>query len=47
VKKRDTLKDLPGLYELSLAIGNSIDLVENCETFCHHLMLRKNLVAGH
>lgn len=37
------INDLSVSYELSLLIGNSTDLKENCENFLHVLMSRKNL----
>ena len=37
------VSDISLLYELSLAVGNSLDLRENCEIFLERLMARKNL----
>jgi len=37
------IHDLSVSYELSLLIGNSTDVKENCENFLHVLMSRKNL----
>ena len=37
------LEDIVVLYELSLAIGTSLDLRENCEKFLQVLVARKNL----
>jgi len=37
------IHDLSVSYELSLLIGNSPDVRENCENFLHVLMSRKNL----
>ncbi len=37
------LQDIHLLYELSLSIGNSTDIRENCERFLSTLMSRKNL----
>ena len=37
------LDDLSLLYELSLAIGTSLDLQENCAHFLNTLLARKNL----
>ena len=39
----DIFRDLSVLYELSLAAGQSLDLVSNCERFLSVLMGRKNL----
>jgi diguanylate cyclase (GGDEF)-like protein/PAS domain S-box-containing protein len=36
------MSDIAILYELSLAIGQSLDLEENCDLFCKTLMTRKN-----
>ncbi|MBE9031576.1 hypothetical protein IQ266_17730 [filamentous cyanobacterium LEGE 11480] len=38
-----TVQDLTLLYELSLSIGRSLDLKENCARFLKLLMARKNL----
>jgi len=35
--------DIMVLYELSLAVGASLDLEKACDVFCHTLMVRKNL----
>ena len=40
------LQDLSVLYELSLSVGRSIDLDENCGYFLRTLMARKNLDFG-
>jgi PAS domain S-box-containing protein len=37
------LRDIPLLYELSLAVGNSLDLKTNCDIFLKTMMARKNL----
>ena len=37
------VRDISLLYELSLAVGNSLDLQQNCEIFLKTLMARKNL----
>ena len=37
------VRDISLLYELSLAVGNSLDLRKNCEIFLKTLMARKNL----
>lgn len=45
-EKRDVtgvLQDLSVLYELSLSVGQSVKLQENCEAFLRTLMARKNL----
>jgi two-component system sensor kinase FixL len=39
----DIIKDLSLLYELSLAVGRSIELTENAEGFLETLVARKNL----
>jgi len=39
----DVTSDILVLYELSLAVGASLDLAEACEVFCHTVMVRKNL----
>ncbi|NOX36079.1 MAG: PAS domain S-box protein [Calditrichaeota bacterium] len=40
------IRDLSLLYELSLAIGQSKDLVENCDRFLQSLLSRKNFTLG-
>ena len=40
------LDDLAVLYELSLAIGNSLDLEECCDSFLKALMGRRRLSVG-
>ncbi len=40
------IKDLSLLYELSLAVGSSLETQENCESFLKVLMARKNLSAA-
>lgn len=45
-EQRDTtgvLRDISLLYELSLSVGRSLDLHENCRKFLRTLMARKNL----
>ena len=37
------MQDLSVLYELSLSVGQSVDLHENCEAFLRTLMARKSL----
>lgn len=37
------IQDMSLLYELSLSVGSSLDAHENCKTFLHTLMSRKNL----
>lgn len=37
------LQDITQLYELSLSIGTSVDLEENCRAFFQKLMARRNL----
>jgi len=37
------LQDLAVLYELSLCVGGSLELKENCDSFLRTLMARKNL----
>jgi PAS domain S-box-containing protein len=39
----DIIKEISLLYELSLSVGQSIDLKENCDRFLQTLMARKNL----
>lgn len=39
-----TILDISLLYELSLNIGQSLDIHENCDQFLQRLMSRKNLV---
>jgi len=39
----EIIKDISLLYELSLSIGKSLDLEENCEGFLKTLIARKNL----
>lgn len=43
IQKKGILDDITTLYELSLAIGSSLDLYENCECFLSTLLSRKNL----
>lgn len=43
IEREDVVKDISLLYELSLSVGNSLDLESNCETFLKMLSLRKNL----
>ena len=40
---RQIISDISVLYELSLAVGQSLDLRTNCEQFIRTLMARKNL----
>ncbi|MFA5203873.1 MAG: ATP-binding protein [Lentisphaeria bacterium] len=40
---RSIVADISVLYELSMAVGRSLDLRSNCEQFVHVLMARKNL----
>lgn len=42
-KLKETITDITLLYELSLAIGRSLDLKTNCAEFLRALMARKNL----
>ena len=37
------LRDISVLYELSLSVGQSVDLYENCDEFLRTLMARKSL----
>ncbi len=37
------IQDISLLYELSLSVGNSLDLKQNCEQFLNILIARKNL----
>ena len=37
------LKDISVLYELSLAVGQSDDLIQNCDKFIKVLLKRKNI----
>jgi signal transduction histidine kinase len=39
----EIVNDISLLYELSLSIGNSLDLQENCDIFIKKLLSRKNL----
>jgi two-component system, LuxR family, sensor kinase FixL len=41
--KLDIVKDISILYELSLAIGRSLDLEKNCKIFLERLMSKKSL----
>ncbi|EAY26823.1 PAS domain-containing hybrid sensor histidine kinase/response regulator [Microscilla marina] len=43
IQKNDVLDDITTLYELSLSIGSSLNLYENCEHFLTTLLSRKNL----
>ncbi|WP_299455407.1 PAS domain S-box protein [uncultured Microscilla sp.] len=43
IQKNDVLDDIATLYELSLSIGSSLNLYENCEHFLTTLLSRKNL----
>lgn len=43
IQKNDILDDITTLYELSLSIGSSLNLYENCEYFLTTLLSRKNL----
>jgi PAS domain S-box-containing protein len=43
IQKNDVLDDIATLYELSLSIGSSLNLYENCESFLTTLLSRKNL----
>lgn len=40
------IKDISVLYELSLSVGQSLDLRENCAAFIKSLLNRKNLAYG-
>lgn len=42
----DIIKDISFLYELSLSIGQSLDMKENCKRFLHTLMSFKNIEFG-
>lgn len=42
----EIISDMSFLYELSLSIGRSLDLVDNCEKFLKILMPRKNYSYG-
>jgi diguanylate cyclase (GGDEF)-like protein/PAS domain S-box-containing protein len=42
-RSRDVLLDLSLLYELTLSVGSSLDLQENCKAFLDALVTRKNL----
>ncbi|MDX2303886.1 MAG: PAS domain S-box protein [Microscillaceae bacterium] len=39
----DIIQDIASLYELSLSIGHSLDIQQNCEKFFSTLMSRKNI----
>ncbi len=43
IAREGIIRDIYLLYELSLAIGQSLDLQENCERFCNALIARKNI----
>lgn len=40
-----TIQDIYLLYDLSLCIGQSLDLKNNCAYFLKRLMARKNIAA--
>ncbi|MEZ4688131.1 MAG: hypothetical protein R3B47_19340 [Bacteroidia bacterium] len=42
-QQADIVRDISFLYELSLSIGRSLDLKENCANFVDKLVARKNL----
>jgi PAS domain S-box-containing protein len=42
-RSQKVIQDISVLYELSLAIGQSLDLTTNCDRFLKTLMARKNL----
>ena len=43
IQNNDILDDITTLYEISLSIGSSLDLYENCEHFLTTLLSRKSL----
>jgi PAS domain S-box-containing protein len=46
IDKQQIIRDISVLYELSLAVGNSLDLATNCDIFIRTLLSRKNLSFG-
>lgn len=46
MQTNDIIKDISFLYELSLSIGQSLDIKENCKKFLHTLMSFKNIEFG-
>ncbi|WP_320018857.1 response regulator [Labilibaculum manganireducens] len=46
MQTNDIIKDISFLYELSLSIGQSLDLKENCRRFLDTLMSIKNIEFG-
>ena len=43
MKNTKIIQDISLLYELSLSVGNSLDVKQNCEQFLNILIARKNL----
>ena len=43
MKNTKIFQDISLLYELSLSVGNSLDIKQNCEQFLNILIIRKNL----
>lgn len=46
INSAQIIKDISVLYELSLSVGQSLDLRENCAAFIKSLLNRKNLAYG-
>ncbi|NJN77802.1 MAG: hypothetical protein HC803_05275 [Saprospiraceae bacterium] len=44
--QEERIHEISNLYELSLAIGHSLDLKENCHLFLEKLIGQKQLVAA-
>jgi PAS domain S-box-containing protein len=44
--QKEIIKELSSLYELSLCVGRSLDLEENCHFFLQKLIQQKKLVYG-
>ncbi|MEZ5336042.1 MAG: hypothetical protein R2741_12825 [Methanolobus sp.] len=43
IKYEDIFNQISMLYELSLSVGNSLDIKENCDFFIKKLMSRKRM----
>lgn len=46
MKNTKIIQDISLLYELSLSVGDSLDMKQNCEQFLNILIARKNLNFG-